>query len=63
MYPLGLNHPLPLSINQRSRELRWLVRVGLFLKYECLLKNTLADQGPPLPLSADAHAQLVKIPF
>jgi len=25
------------------------VRVELFLQYECLLKNTLAGHGPPLP--------------
>jgi len=45
---------LPLNVNQRSRELRWLVRVGMFSQNECLLKNTLVvscmkiqDYAPP----------------
>jgi len=35
--------PLPLNVYQRSKELSWLVRVGMFSQSECLLlKNTLA---------------------
>jgi len=29
------------NCNQRSNELRWLVRVGMFSQNECLLQNTL----------------------
>jgi len=40
-----------------------MVTVELFLQYKCLLKNTLVGHGPPLRPSANAHAQLVKIPL
>jgi len=33
---------LPLNVNQLSKEIRWLVRVGMFSQNECLVKNTLA---------------------
>jgi len=33
---------LPHNVNQRSKELRWLVRVGMFSENDCLLKNVLA---------------------
>jgi len=28
--PLGFNRPVPLNVNNRSKELRWLARVGMF---------------------------------
>jgi len=63
-FSLVLNHLL-LNVNQRSEELRWLVRVGMFLHNECLLKNTLevsrmkVQGGAMPPPSADAHVCFV----
>jgi len=36
---LVLNHPCFLTVKQRSKELRGLVRVGMFSQSECLLKK------------------------
>jgi len=53
---------MPLNINLRGKELRWLVKVGMFSQSECLLKNTSAvssmkiqwGHGSLAPF-ADAH--------
>jgi len=48
---------LPFNVNQRSKELRWLVTVGVFSQKECLVKNTIVVScvkiqmaRPPCPL-------------
>jgi len=37
-----VNHPVHLNVNQFSKEIRWLVRVGMLSQNECLVKNSLA---------------------
>jgi len=46
---------LPLNVKQRSNELRWLVRVGMFSQNECLLQNSLEISCMKIFPSADVH--------
>jgi len=45
--PTWSQSALPLNVNQHSKELRWLVKVGVFSQSKWLLKNPLAVHENP----------------
>jgi len=65
--PLDFNRPVPLNINNRSKDLRWLARVGMFFAKQVLVLQTIKHllhfcenpggkhNPPPFP-SANAFA-------
>jgi len=56
-FPVGFNHPVLLNVNNRSKELRWLARGGMFFTKRVLVVQTInicciicENPGGPRPM-------------